>query len=60
MADCDIHPHCQSQGCAADPDHCQRACDLRNKRAGNAGAAALARMAQYARNVPHEDARDRL
>jgi hypothetical protein len=26
---CDLHPHCQSQGCNADPTKCQRVIDLR-------------------------------
>jgi hypothetical protein len=26
---CDLHPHCQSQGCTADPTKCQRVTDLR-------------------------------
>lgn len=26
---CDFHPHCQSQGCNADPTKCQRVRDLR-------------------------------
>ena len=26
---CDLHPHCQSQGCTADPTKCRRVIDLR-------------------------------
>lgn len=26
---CDLHPHCQAQGCTADPTNCQRVRDLR-------------------------------
>ena len=26
---CDLHPHCQSQGCTADPKDCKRVRDLR-------------------------------
>lgn len=37
--DCDIHPNCQSQGCAADPMHCNRAEDIRTRRAANAALA---------------------
>ena len=50
MPDCDIHPFCQSQGCCSDPDHCQRARDLRALRRGNADEAALARHRQFETN----------
>jgi len=56
MPDCDLHPYCQSQGCTADPMHCQRAQDIRDLRAGNASRAALARMKQFDANKPREGA----
>lgn len=51
-ADCDIHPYCQAQGCTADPNHCQRAQDIRAIRVGNASAAARARDNQFEANKP--------
>ena len=50
MTDCDIYPLCRSQGCTADPDHCQRANDIRARRVGNADAAAQARMKKFDEN----------
>jgi hypothetical protein len=56
VSDCDIHPFCQDQGCNADPDHCQRAQDLRAMRKKNADEAALARHQQFERNRSLADA----
>jgi hypothetical protein len=52
MVDCDIHPMCRDQGCIADPNHCQRAQDIRAIRVGNASAAARARDNQFEANKP--------
>ena len=58
MPTCDIHPDCQDQGCEADPDHCQRARDLRAKQRGNADEAAKARMARFDANFRRADHAD--
>jgi hypothetical protein len=50
MPTCDIHDDCRDQGCTADPEHCQRARDLRAMQQGNADEAARARMAKYEAN----------
>lgn len=44
MPTCDLHPDCQGQGCNADPEYCQRARDIHEKRRRNAAAASQAAM----------------
>jgi len=51
MPTCDIHDECREQGCLSDPEHCQRAQDIRARARGNADTAAKARMNKFDRNT---------